>query len=266
MILRLSLCFYTFFGMKVTTISGNEVDIMVPEKGISVGEFLAKLVDVGFLQENQSRNTYTILLDDAPLNVWEDASRRLVKAHEKATVVSINWNLENDRLFAASIPDIRAALDAGADVNCFDSNGNTPLVYYLQRQNYWENEQSLGQTLQLLIERGADVNKANAYGQIPLCVNMNDRYWPNITRLLIENRADVNEEVLFRAIASNSSQKVQILLRARANVHATNNDGYTPLSFAEFCFAQNLDQRRPLYNYCLREGLKIIHLLQQHGE
>ena len=88
--------------------------------------------------------------------------------------------------------------------------------------------------LQLLIDRGADIEGADMFGRTALHLAA---IWGNerSARLLIENGAAIEaktllgEAVLFSAVCSGSSSVVKLLLEKGANVEAIGSIGFTPL-------------------------------------
>jgi ankyrin repeat protein/mono/diheme cytochrome c family protein len=89
---------------------------------------------------------------------------------------------------------VRAQLDAGADVNARDADGNTPLLLAAVYAG--------PECVDMLVKKGADVNAANKLGVTPL------------------HRAATNYE------------KAKLLIDAGANVKVTTKSGRTPLTLA----------------------------------
>ena len=90
------------------------------------------------------------------------------------------WNA----LTGGDIEAVRRALDAGDDVNrSYCTLGAKPL--------YWASGKGDKDLCELLIDRGADVNDKNEYGDTPL---HEASYWgyKDVCALLIERGADVN--------------------------------------------------------------------------
>nr|MBO6295302.1 ankyrin repeat domain-containing protein [Schwartzia sp. (in: firmicutes)] len=114
---------------------------------------------------------------------------------------------------------IKMLLDAGADLNARDKNGNPPLMY------------SDGpETFRLLVNDGAKVNMTYADGETLLM-----RAGANGAKLLVDAGANVNitdndgETPLISAVRHGDVEKVKVLLAAGADVKAKDKKGVTPL-------------------------------------
>ncbi|WP_353274125.1 ankyrin repeat domain-containing protein [Wolbachia endosymbiont (group A) of Ennomos erosarius] len=95
----------------------------------------------------------------------------------------------------------------------------------------------LAKVTELLIKKGADVNKANQYGWAPLhCAAADGR--TEIVKALIEKGAIVNAAgedkwtPLHHAAVEGHTEIVKTLIEKGANVSAVNQNGSTPLHFA----------------------------------
>ncbi len=94
------------------------------------------------------------------------------------------------------------------------------------------------ETVKWLIEAGADVNKATKYGSTPL-YGADANGHTETVKLLIEAGADVNmadkkygDTPLCRAAANRYTEAVKLLIEAGADVNKATNDGSTPLKAA----------------------------------
>lgn len=174
-----------------------------------------------------------------------------------------------------SIEEIRKLLDAGADINAKDKNGDTPLNIALQQWTYEDPEynffdensrtfeemvqqffvgEPIGvlevpatfeETVQLLLDAGADVNIPNNRGDTPLIImlsqggsdhcNLNCSFG-GIIQKLIDAGADVNAcnnigdtPLLVACKHYVSSKLLTILIASGADVNCSNKNGITPL-------------------------------------
>ena len=142
-------------------------------------------------------------------------------------------------------------IQKGADVNAKDSSKNPPLHYAAMKDNI--------AFMQLLIENGADVNisleelrhiqyidgptrfRVAIKTQSLLLWVMKMKGGDQLAKLIIEKGADVKttkdkdgETPLHCAVAFNSSELVELLLKKGAYINAKNHKGKTPLSYAIF--------------------------------
>lgn len=122
---------------------------------------------------------------------------------------------------------VKLLIEHGADVNCQDYQGYTPLheVFINPTSNYI--------IAQLLIA-GSDVNIANNSGDIPLHLATNYKA-PDIINSLIEYKSDVNKKdndgntPLNKAVNTGYLENVLELLKANADTNIPNNQGKTPI-------------------------------------
>jgi len=91
--------------------------------------------------------------------------------------------------------------------------------------------------VKLLLERGANVNTKNKYGETALILSAGS-YNKEVVACLLQNGADVNatdiwrENALLNSVANGHAENVKLLLIAGANVNAENMIGCTALSIA----------------------------------
>ena len=125
-----------------------------------------------------------------------------------------------------------ALLDAKADINAVDSDGNNALVLAILNSHY--------DLAQFLIDRGADPNIAAKNGRTALCIrrsNMHDVDWSprparketdkttsmDIIRSLVDHKANVNAQPEGRGAHLRSSPRIwasQTAGRGRDAIHA----------------------------------------------
>lgn len=127
-------------------------------------------------------------------------------------------------------------LDAGADLNIQDIDGNTPL-HIAVRYGYQD-------TVQLLLKAGADPNIKNMDGDTPFRVGIVNE-WLNIVQLFLENsRTDVNlkheitgESPIFDAVETNASGgniTDSMIKSGKIDLSIRNKKGVTVLHRAAF--------------------------------
>jgi serine/threonine-protein phosphatase 6 regulatory ankyrin repeat subunit B len=151
---------------------------------------------------------------------------------------------------------VQALLQAGADVNKADDDGDASLsvaasaaiaTMLIERGSHLNATNKLGQTAlwraakegragvaQALLQAGAEVNKASERGNAPLSVAAS----APIATMLIERGADVNATnrfgatALLLAAAEDRTDVVEALLQADADVNKADEDDDAPLSMA----------------------------------
>ena len=139
-----------------------------------------------------------------------------------------------DTLYSAiranDMRQLKALLDAGANVNEAAPDGVTPLMSAAQAGSV--------DAMKLLIERRADVNAKNAYGSTALMWSITD---PKKVRLLLDHGADVNvasrsgrTALIIASFANPSAEVVRMLLDKGANVAVMDQRRVTPLNAATF--------------------------------
>ena len=148
-----------------------------------------------------------------------------------AAVVLVGCGPSVDIWTAAKTGNIEAVkqhLAAGADVNAKDGiGGTTPLhkaAHFRRRE-----------VVELLIDKGADVNVKGTGGLTPLHIAKTKE----ITELLITNGADVNAKSngggtpLHQAAGNSHKEVAQLLISKGADVNAKTKRGETPLDQAK---------------------------------
>ena len=170
-------------------------------------------------------------------------------------------------VFAArqgSIESAKALLEAGADINQGDADGNNPLLIAILNNH--------DELAQILIDKGADVNAANKDGRAALyaAVDAHDVDWSDrplvkeadkissldVIKSLIDHKANVNAQLksasiikkaaqdspdrtlaagataFMRAARSGDVEVMHLLLDAGADPKLANKDGVTALTVA----------------------------------
>jgi ankyrin repeat protein len=143
----------------------------------------------------------------------------------------------------ASLDLVRALIDAGADTNARDNEGNTPLHFAVKRINREKfATRDYEGIVRLLLEKKADVHMVNVGGATPLHTAAAFRADPTVIEMLIQAGADVNLKAsasyggwtpLHGAAARNSGGIVAILLKHGADPTAKDAKGLTALQVAE---------------------------------
>ena len=134
-------------------------------------------------------------------------------------------------ILARSIEIVKILIDAGANINMQDNNGNTILM----------NVSARGQSdiLELLLEHGANINIKDKYGRTAFTYAVsagND----NIIKILLKNGYNINTQnnndgntALSIAVLSGNSSTVKLLLDYSADHSIKNKYGQTAMDIAK---------------------------------
>lgn len=134
----------------------------------------------------------------------------------------------------ATLEQVRAKIQSGADLRAVDKSGHTALMTAAGLA------EASTEVVQILIDSGADVNAHDRDGRTVL---MHAAFWtrnPEIVRLLIKNGADVNAKsssgysVLTWAVNRNNAklETIRILIEAGANPNSQDNKGRKAIYYA----------------------------------
>lgn len=117
-----------------------------------------------------------------------------------------------------------------ADAEAKDNWGNTPLHYAIISLDYHGDES----IIQLLLQRGANIESRNAKGTTPLLCAISYRRY-DTAQLLLEKGANIEERdkegmtPLLYSSGDHNGDIVQLLLKKGANVMSWDCNSYTPL-------------------------------------
>lgn len=186
------------------------------------------------LQENPNlnavwRKVYTPLnlaisveSDEMVLKLLEAGANPLFENENEGT--SLMFAIEKGNL---DIIDI--LIEKGADVNKADKSGCTPI------QNLGVYKEDAVEILYRLLKAGANPNYESDY---PLLLQAVDQDDITMVLLLLNSGAkmdvvnDMGDTALMRAVANTNPRMVRELLKAGADINATDNDGLTCLDFS----------------------------------
>jgi len=153
----------------------------------------------------------------------------LLSKEQNMTMNETTTNLFATLRSNSKVEQVKALIEAGADVNAADNNGVTPLLIAAGKQNP---NFSL-----MLLEAGANPNTQNVYGASPL-ENAARHGNVQIADLLIEAGADLNIQdedgltPLHHAASGTNSEICSMLIDAGADINAQDKVGRTPAMLA----------------------------------
>ena len=142
-----------------------------------------------------------------------------------------------DSIFAAiKLNDIQAVknhISSGLNLNTVCEDGYSPLHRAVEGHSdtVWETKNL--DIIELLLEKGADVNGKDDNHYTPLHLSLNS----NISKLLIDHGADVNVKdcsggtPLHSIIFEEDKDLVALLITNGADLNSMNEDGQTPLDY-----------------------------------
>ena len=188
---------------------------------------------IALLANGADSNARDIPVANADTSIWQKLldtlkGRHLQPAHgPTALVIALDMDIyRKDSFLPQNVPLIRALINAGADVNVTDADGDTPLMLSAMA--------SKKETIRLLLDKGADINARTSEGTTALyCAVPNMDV--SIPQILVARGAMVNAtgtratSPLACAAFFGNIQTVQLLLVNGATVNVKNADGNTPL-------------------------------------
>ncbi len=128
---------------------------------------------------------------------------------------------------------VKTLIKAGADTNKRTKNGNTPLLVICD--TYEGDSEMIVKIVKILLEAGAKPNLTKKNGESPLTYSAMYGYGKAV-KLLIEHGANVNAKggygrtaLIYAASDGSSTEIVQMLLDAKANIKAKNEAGENAL-------------------------------------
>lgn len=156
----------------------------------------------------------------------------LIKAIESGEDVN-GLNEYGDPVIFQSLlePDLLEVLiQAGADVNVFDNEGDSPLKNAVENLDTFYYE-LFDRTYSLLIEHGADVNAKIGESKTPLLYSFIDN--PEIVKRLIKDGADIDfldpyDDPILHS-ARHSPKVIKLLIETGADIDSKNTDDLTLL-------------------------------------
>lgn len=155
-------------------------------------------------------------------------------------------------------------LEHGAEVDCLDAYGATPL--------FWAAKNEYGSAVKILLEKGADAGIRNLAGETMVHYAAYSGY-EEVVRILLEDGGvdvdirdyETNETPLHHAVQSGSEDVVRLLLDKGADIAAANILDETPLiaATAHWSMFKIMLERSPDITVSNRRGTTALHYATQ---
>jgi ankyrin repeat protein len=171
---------------------------------------------------------------------------------------------------------VRVLLEAGANINAKNDNGQTALHAPLDVRNSDYRKYRLSKdTLEVLLAKGADVNLKDKDGRTPLhlVAKLVDR---DIVELILDKGADVNAKddesgftALHHAARFGNRNAAELLIARGADINAKDKQGHTPLQIAvnhDYKVAELLINKGADSGIRTKSGQTLLQLAQQRKQ
>ncbi len=128
-------------------------------------------------------------------------------------------------------------IENGADVNYKRQSKSRPDPEKGQTPMWWAATNGSTELIELLLQKGADINISDSHGSTPLCTAASSGKHTTV-KLLLENGADIhamiydNRKAINLAANIGCSESVKLLIEAGNNPDYCGSSGYTPLMLA----------------------------------
>ena len=168
-----------------------------------------------------------------------DVVRLLLEQGAEIDAVSVNHYFGStaiaQALYKSHTATAKVLLERGADANArYNESSKSTLLHVVARHSSWEAQIP---NIDLLLEKGADLEAKDDDGQTPLVVGIQSQGFETV-RYLLERGADLEardrhgQTPLMVAIQKDILETVNLLLEKGANLEARDNNGHTPLVMA----------------------------------
>ena len=223
----------------------------------------------------------------------------LLKEKASVDVICNGWHPLHVAAYGGHLEVVKVLLSKGADVNAFDSSGQTPLykaaqnghekvVFFLLKKkasvddtlNGWRPlhvaaDRGHLEIVRAFLDKGAEVNAADKNRQMPLHVAA-DRGHLEIVRAFLDKDADVNAtdnngQAPLHVVADRGHlEVVKVLVNKGAEVNAMDKNNQTPLHLASnkghLEVVKVLVEKGANVNFRGKNDRALLHILASRGD
>jgi ankyrin repeat protein len=217
----------------VMSLSQYSIGIKVWTHSLSVAEYsdvFGKVIGAVTVDKNGvPRVPVSLQLNDGNKKTMLLQLHNLLIVHDSSTL-----NMLTNELFTAAkngdITAVRKCVKGGADVNVYNANGRTPIMFAAEEGHV--------DAINVLVELGAGVNTPDNDGSTPIIIAAQDGH-VDVIRLLVDHGADINTPdakndltAIMYAIICNHVDVIRVLFELGADIKSIYKTFGTPLHLA----------------------------------
>ena len=205
----------------------NESAILISARNGNQG-LVQSLIEAGANVDGKDSDGFTLLHFDIDTKLVEVLLKKGLDINAKSN--NGQTPLHSSRTKVASPEKAELLIQHGAEINAKDNKGDTPLISILRFANHHRN---IKKVARLLILSGADVNAGRSESPLYLAVKNAPHRAPfPIVELLLQKGADINKANSHMQLTplhiAKSIDMIRYLLDHKANMYAEDKNGNTP--------------------------------------